>query len=207
MRRVAPPSSATNDRSFLASREARVDWYEAFAEVLGERRKLYCFAMRRRPLGSTGEIRSELALWHKGFAFGHAQFLLATTDVMTHGRFRHCDLRFFPANPLPDAVRRVALLAWGVLASSQNLVNNSIRCAQLGLGSGRSFAFRRDRARQCLPHNPPMYPKLFRHSPDRSYAKAMFPPDLFKQFHLAHPVHCLPVLAGQNRVGCANRYI
>ena len=26
--------------------EPQVDWYEAFAEVMGERRKVYCFAMR-----------------------------------------------------------------------------------------------------------------------------------------------------------------
>jgi hypothetical protein len=28
--------------------EAQVDWYEAFAEVLGELRKVYCFSMRSR---------------------------------------------------------------------------------------------------------------------------------------------------------------
>jgi transposase len=38
-------------QSYAWGSEAQVDWYEAFAEVLGERRKLYCFAMRSMASG------------------------------------------------------------------------------------------------------------------------------------------------------------
>ena len=38
-------------QSYSWGSEAQVDWYEAFAEVLGERRKIYCFAMRSMASG------------------------------------------------------------------------------------------------------------------------------------------------------------
>jgi transposase len=38
-------------QSYTWGSEAQVDWYEAFVEVLGERRKLYCFAMRSMASG------------------------------------------------------------------------------------------------------------------------------------------------------------
>jgi len=38
-------------QSYAWGSEAQVDWYEAFAELLGERRKLYCFAMRSMASG------------------------------------------------------------------------------------------------------------------------------------------------------------
>jgi len=38
-------------QSYDWSSEAQVDWYEAFAEVLGERCKVYCFAMRSMASG------------------------------------------------------------------------------------------------------------------------------------------------------------
>jgi transposase len=38
-------------QSYSWGSEAQVDWYEAFVEVLGERRKLYCFAMRSMASG------------------------------------------------------------------------------------------------------------------------------------------------------------
>src|SRR3989440_339186 len=37
--------------------EAQVDWYEAFAEVMGELRKVYCFAMRSMAGGEVGYFR------------------------------------------------------------------------------------------------------------------------------------------------------
>lgn len=38
-------------QSYDWGKEAQVDWYEAFAEVLGEWRKVYCFAMRSMASG------------------------------------------------------------------------------------------------------------------------------------------------------------
>src|SRR5438309_57859 len=126
-----------------------------------------------------------VALRHERLPFCHAQLLLATADVMTHGRCRHCNLGPFRTNPLPDAVRRMPLLTRSLLVSPQNLVDELFHRFELGLRPHRNLALRRDRARHRLPHDPPMHPELLRHASDRSYPKAVLPPDLFKQFHLA----------------------
>jgi hypothetical protein len=76
---------------------------------------------------------------------------------MAHGRFRHRDLGLLPTSPLPDAMRRVPLLARSPLVSPQNLVNELLHRLELGLRPHRNLALRRDRARNRLPHNPPMH--------------------------------------------------
>jgi hypothetical protein len=93
------------------------------------------------------------------------------------------------------------LLARHLLVSSQNVVDEGFYRLQLGLGPRRPLALRREGARQRLPHNPPVHPELLGHAADRSYPKAILPSDLFEQFHLPSPVHRLPVLAGNDRVG------
>jgi len=126
---------------------------------------------------------------------------------MTHGRFRHRDLGPFRANPLPDAVRRMPLLTRSLLVSPQNLVDELFHRFELGLRPHRNLALRRDRARHRLPHDPPMHPELLRHASDRSYPKAVLPPDLFKQFHLASPVHRPPRPGWQGQGRTIYRYI
>src|SRR5438034_3237925 len=117
-----------------------------------------------------------VALRHERLPFCHPQVLLATADVMTHGRFRHRDLGPFRANPLPDAVRRMPLLARSLLLSSKNLVDELFHRFELGLRPDRNLALPRDPARDRLPHDPPMHPELLRHPSDRSYPKAVLPP-------------------------------
>src|SRR5437879_1793164 len=80
------------------------------------------------------------------------------------------------------------LLTRSLLVSPQNLVDELFHRFELGLRPQRNLALRRDRARHRLPHDPPMHPELLRHASDRSYPKAVLPPDLFKQFHLASPL-------------------
>src|SRR5438093_1359015 len=148
-----------------------------------------------------------VALRHERLPFCHPQLLLATADVMTHGRFRHCNLGPFRTNPLPDAVRRMPLLTRSLLVSPQNLVDELFHRFELGLRPHRNLALRRDRARHRLPHDPPMHPELLRHALDRSYPKAVLPPDLFKQFHLASPVHRPPRPGWQGQGRTIYRYI
>src|SRR5256712_5363571 len=147
-----------------------------------------------------------VALRHERLPFCHPQLLLATADVMTHGRFRHCNLGPFRTNPLPDAVRRMPLLTRSLLVSPQNLVDELFHRFELGLRPHRNLALRRDRARHRLPHDPPMHPELLRHASDRSYPKAVLPPDLFNLIcsnssTLLLLSIALPVPAGRDRAG------
>src|SRR5579859_5007691 len=52
-----------------------------------------------------------VTLRHERLARRHTQLLLAPPYVSPYRRFRYAHLGMLPANPLPDAVRRVPLLA------------------------------------------------------------------------------------------------
>src|SRR6266571_8417872 len=143
-----------------------------------------------------------VALRHKRLPFCHPQVLLATADVMTHGRFRHRDLGPFRANPLPDAVRRMPLLARSLLVSSQNLVDELFHRFELGLRPHRNLALRRDRAlaiacrtiRRCTPNcfaTPRIVP-----TPKRYSRLICSNSSTLRLLSIA-----LPVPAGRDRVG------
>src|SRR5271157_79961 len=106
----------------------------------------------------------------------------------------------FLANPLPDSVRRVPLLARSLPIALQNPVDELSHRPQLRTASRRGLALRRNRASQSLPHHPPVRLQLLRHSLDRSRPKAVLPPNLLKQFHFASPVH-RPLVDTADRLG------
>ena len=76
--------------------EAQVDWYEAFVEVMGERRKVYCFAMRSMAGGGA---------FHRAYYHATQQAFLEAHELAFHyfgGVFRR--LRY---DNLKSAVKKV----------------------------------------------------------------------------------------------------
>jgi len=76
--------------------EAQVDWYEAFAEVMGERRKVYCFAMRSMAGGGA---------FHRAYYHATQQAFLEAHELAFHyfgGVFRR--LRY---DNLKSAVKKI----------------------------------------------------------------------------------------------------
>src|SRR5438309_5792443 len=143
-----------------------------------------------------------VALRHKRLPFCHPQVLLATADVMTHGRFRHRDLGPFRANPLPDAVRRMPLLARSLLVSSQNLVDelfhrfSSLGCDRIGTlrSGGTALAIACRTIRRCTPNcfaTPRIVP-----TPKRYSRLICSNSSTLRLLSIA-----LPVPAGRDRVG------
>ena len=72
-----------------------------------------------------------VTLRHERLARRHSQLLLAPPHVAPHRRFRHARLGMLLANPLPDPVRRVPLLARRFPIALQNPVNELAHRPQL----------------------------------------------------------------------------
>ena len=135
-----------------------------------------------------------VTLRHERLARRHPQLLLSPPHVAPHRRFRHAHLGMLLANPFPDAVRRVPLLARRFPIALQNPVDELAHRPQLRTAPRRCLALRRHRAGQRLPHHPPMRVQLLRHSLDRAHSKPVLPTYLLEQFHFASPVHRPPVV-------------
>lgn len=76
--------------------EAQVDWYEAFVEVLGERRKVYCFTMRSMASGGA---------FHRAYYHATQQAFLEARELAFHyfgGVFRR--LRY---DNLKSAIKKI----------------------------------------------------------------------------------------------------
>jgi hypothetical protein len=126
---------------------------------------------------------------------------------MTHGRFFHPNLEPFRANPLPDAVRRMPLLARSLLVSLQNLVDELFHRFQLGLRPHRNLAMGRDCARHHLSHDPPMHPELLSQRLGSCLPQSDTPAGSAQMVPLASPVHrpSRPGWQGQGRPICRLR--
>jgi hypothetical protein len=134
-----------------------------------------------------------IALRHERLACGQPQLFLAPLHVAPHRRFRHSRIGMLPANPFPDPVRRVPLLARRFPIALQNPVDKLSHRPQLRTASRLCFSHWRNRTGQRLPHHPPVRLQLLRHSLDRSRPKPILAPNLLEQFHFASPVHRPPV--------------
>jgi hypothetical protein len=95
--------------------------------------------------------------------------------VLANRRFRHYLFRPFRPDPLPDPMRRVALLARRLTVAGQDGFYErhqprEHRPAPLGLLPRRRLCIG-----QGLTHLPPMHSQLPRHSAYASYAEFVFP--------------------------------
>src|SRR5271163_1708760 len=89
-------------------------------------------------------------------------------------------------------MRRVPLLTRRVAIGLQDCVDKRPQRIDHRTLVFDLLALRRFRARQCLTHHSPMYPKLVRHSPDRPEPELVFPANLLEQLHLCPPLHPSP---------------
>src|SRR5712692_2452133 len=121
-----------------------------------------------------------------------SQFLLALPHIAAHRGLAHARLRALLANPQPDSPRRVPLLLRSLFIGHQNPIDELDHWPQARLAANRWLALRRNRARQGLPHHPPMNPQPSRYTLDRSSPVCVLPSDLLEQSHLRSPVHRPP---------------
>src|SRR5215831_15268359 len=103
-----------------------------------------------------------IALRHIRFTAPTTGCLLPPLYVPSHRGFGDCWFRVFLPKPHPDAMRRVPLLARRLPVRFQNAVDCLPQRTHLRTLPFVLLSFRRDRARQRLPHHPPVHAELLR---------------------------------------------
>src|SRR5881396_1444032 len=142
-----------------------------------------------------------VALRHERLPFCHPQLLLATADVMTHGRFHHCKLGPFRTNPLPDACAVCRCLrgaCWSArrISSMNSFTGSSLGCDRIGTlrSGGTALAIACRTIRRCTPNcfaTPRIVP-----TPKRYSRLICSNSSTLRLLSIA-----LPVPAGRDRVG------
>jgi hypothetical protein len=130
-----------------------------------------------------GVLLRDAQLW----ASAQSQAPLCLAHVAAHRRLRNGMRGLFLSHPHPDAVRRMPLLAGRPPICFQDVVDER-RDRRRPRPQARPGRVRlRYRTVECLPHEPPMHPKLAGDAGHRADAKLVLPPDLFEQFHRRPP--------------------
>jgi len=127
-------------------------------------------ALLQRPTGLGGDLRAAL------------------TDVIAHRRVRQLARVVLVDQPRKNAPGGVALLLRRVQITAQHRVDRGLEWLQPRRRPGRRLALRRDRARQRLPHRPPVHVIPVRQLADRALLDPRIPSDRSEQPHpRSHP--------------------
>ncbi len=121
-----------------------------------------------------------IRLWHEDLQPALAMQAPPIGDVLPHRAFGNRMLRVFLGESHVNAMRRMPLLARGLLIGFQNFINETLDRCQLWRGADRYFAFRRDRVGHRLAHHPTMDAEFARHPGNGALTKLILTSNLFK---------------------------
>src|ERR1700691_3458005 len=109
-------------------------------------------------------------------------------DVAPNRAFPDLALRHLALDPLPNSVRRVALLPRRFLVVLQNLIDECYRHSQFPAGPLHLLSWRWQGTANRLSYHAPMYVQLLGDSGNRTDAKLVLSADLLEKLHLCSPI-------------------